>query len=233
MRKLKGFIIAAFLLAVCAGISSQAAGYKTVTGDMKKNGSYYMWIDGQRCLHIRRPSKKRDLAAVTGCDGGISNGKMIYYIRKSGRGAWVCKYSISSKTGETIDFMKGVTGIIGVYGNRLILNAENGIIGMLYAYDMNTGKMKRISYSCECAGMYKQYFVFEGLTGAVNPVQVGVYNAKTNTVKTLTKKSWYMIQNGKQIYYAKEVGSTSSYVVRKLKIYRYTMTTGKSKALSR
>ena len=39
-----------------------------------------------------------------------------------------------------------------------------------------------------------------------------------------------MVQNGKQIYYAKEVGSTPAYIIKKLKIYRYTMTTGKNQS---
>ncbi len=211
--------------------------YRPVTGKIEKRGTYYMWIDGNRCLHIRENSGQTDLVTLTGCDGGISNGKTVYYIRKSGNGASIVQYSISAKTEKPVAFLRGVSQIVGAYKNRLILSAayseKDSGMDTMYSYNMNTGKMKRISYTCECTGAYKHYFIFKGMTGGINSVQMGVYNAKTNKVKTLTENSWYMVQNGKQIYYVKEVGSTPAYIIKKLKIYRYTMTTGKTKALSK
>lgn len=236
MKKRRLLAIAVVLLALCMGVPAGAAGYEKITHNKKKIGSYYMWIDGGSRLHIRKTSARRDLDSMSGCKGGISDGRTVYYYKKYGSRQLVYKYSLSAKKGKKLASLQGVSGIEGAYQNRLILAAalpRDGVYDTLYAYDMNTGKMKRISYSCQCAGTYRQYFVFEGTTGAICPVHVGVYNAKTNKSKTLTEKSWYTAQHGKQLYYAKEVGSTSSFYIRKLKIYRYTMTTGKKKAMSK
>lgn len=232
--KKRGILVAMMLLLVlCVGIPVHAAEYKTVTSNAQKNRSYYMWVDGGRCLHIRKSSGE-EVATIAGCSSGVSNGKTIYYINRSGNGATVYKYSILAGTRKYIAYLRGVNRIVGAYNNRLILEASpDGTMDTLYAYNMNTGKMKKISYTCECVGAYKKYFVFRGITGAITPVQIGVYNAKINKVKALAEKSWYMLQKGKQIYYAKEIGSTDSYFVRKLKLYRYTVTTGKSKPLSK
>ena len=139
-------------------------------------------IDGNRCLHIRENSGQTDLVTLTGCDGGISNGKTVYYIRKSGNGASIVQYSISAKTEKPVAFLRGVGRIVGAYKNRLILSAayseKDRGMDTLYSYNMNTGKMKRISYSCDCAGAYKHYFIFEGMTGAIASVQMGVYTQK-------------------------------------------------------
>lgn len=236
MRKFGISVLALFLLVLCAGVPAQAAGYRRVTGDVEKNGAYHMWIDGQRRLHIRNRSGQEEFVTVDGCDGAVSDGKLVYYIRRSGSGSFVFRYSISAQSEETIAFLDGVSGIAGAYKNRLILDAaldwKDGAIGTLYSYNMNTGKMKRISSSCEYVGAYKRYFAFQGSTGAITSVKTGVYNAKTNKTKILAKKTWYTVQKGRQIYYLKEVGRTSSYTDRKLQVYRYTMTTGKSKALT-
>lgn len=236
MKKVKLIIIAVFLLLVCGSVSVQAAEYKTVTTKMKKNGSYYVWIDGQRSMHVRKASAKKDLTVIKKCTGAVTNGSVIYYIRKYQDGARLYKYSISSKKGRYIAYLKGVRGIEGAYQNRVVLYAEpsNSGYGVLYVYDLNTRKMKKISRLFnECTGNYKQYFVLGESGGAITSAPIGIYNAKTHKLKTIAKKSWYMVQNGNQIYYAGEVGSTSNYTVRKVKIYRYTMTTGKTKAMTK
>lgn len=235
MKKFKLAIITVFLLLVCGGVSVQAAEYKKVTSKKEKTGYYYTWIDKQQSMHIRKVSAKKDLAVIKQCKGAVTNGSMIYYIRKYQDGVRLSRYSLSGKKGQNIAYLKGVRSIAGAYQNRIVLYAEpSGPYGAVYVYDLNTRKMKRISgYSMNCTGNYRQYFILEGFSGAITETPVGVYNAKTNKVKTLTKKSWYMVQNGNQVYYAKEVGSTSNYTVRKLRIYRYTLTTGKTKAMTK
>ncbi len=236
MRKLRTLVVV-FLLVLTAGIPVHAVGFQKITGTAKKSGLYNMWIDKNSRLHIRKPSAKKDLASIVRCNGGVSDGKTIYYWNGNRNRMSIFQYSILSRSRKRIAHFRGIHQITGAYKKRLILEgclpSESTTMDSLYVYDTKTGKIKRIRQSCECAGIYNQFFVFKGTTGAISSTRLGVYNAETNKSKILTDKCWYMVQNGSQIYFANEVSNTSSYVVRKLKIYRYSMMTGKKKGVSK
>lgn len=210
-----------------------ASGYRPVTNKREKRGSYHMWIDTKRCLHIRKGSSGKDTAKIKNCDGAVSNGKTIYYVTKMGNIQKVTKYSVGSGAKEVIMHFKDVDRIVGAYKNRLIFETIDPY-PLLYIYDMNSDELNQTRYYGEYINTYKNYIIYKGTTGAVNSVNVGIYNEKTNKGKNITEGCWHFVQDDKYLYYTEELGviSTKFGLCYKVRVCRYTMTTGKKEVLS-
>lgn len=230
-------IFLTILIVMCGSSSVQAAQYKKVTKNKTKIGSYYMWIDKQSVLHISKSRTQNGKTLYTECVGAVSDGKEIYAVERSYLGGGeLYRYSIQDGIGRTLAYLKGLTDIEGVYQNKLIFSGErsgNTVYEDLYTYDINTWKIKKIRSASECIGVYNQYFLFQSITGAMTEGALGVYNARTGKTKILTDKSWTVRHHGKYIYYLQDMGKSSNYVQRRVKLYRYTLTTGRKKALSK
>lgn len=235
MKSWKKVIMIMLCWVLCSGAAVCATDFQKLTTSKKKIGSNYMWIDKNKKLQIQNASTKKRQTLYLGRREAISDGKTIYMLdRQNAKGKLIRRYSLQDQTGRCIAYLNGINNIEGVYQNMLILSGARSSISALeslYAYDMNTWKLKKISSYSSCIGAYHQYFIFKGYTGAVTAVKMGVYDAKRNRTKILAKEAWCILQKGKMIYYVQDVGkAANSY--RKMKVYVYDLVTGKKKAVS-
>lgn len=84
--------------------------------------------------------------------------------------------------------------------------------GKFCSYTVKTKKHKTIADSVTSTRQYRQYFYLRPYMGAIGPATLRVYNAKTGTVKTITKKHFYYEHDSKYLYYAEvkkgDIGSS-------------------------
>ena len=225
-------MIAIFGLLGLLSVTVSAASYQRVSYEKTKIGSYYFWLKSGK-LYFGKTKSSSKAKKLYGCDSAVTNGKIIYYAERGNGGIQVEKYTIKEKRNEDVTFLSEMDEICGIYGRTIYVNGlQNDTFPInLYSYNMDTWHLKKAASNARGRACYGRYIVCTPQVGAIVDVHLYVYDAKRRKCKTIEKSIWNHEVKGKYVYYIKHIGG--GYENLKIKAYRYCLTTGKKKALTK
>ena len=250
MKKLRGLLCVLFFAVSLAVLSLPvfAAGYKTVhtntsweaetrtVGGTVFSSSY---SGGTFTLYATRGGVTKRISSVY--DGGavISDGKTVYFTAKVSGKYMLYKASAAKGNAKKVGKLAssshyGVT-LSGLYKN-IIYYVMDSPEGSFYRFSLKSKKAKKIGTSGTTVTNAEQngkYFVLSDGTGA-GYSYLGVYNAakgKFRKIANLPKEpvNWHVTK--KYVYFAEVINGHSYNPPYRVRIRRYTFSSGKTKTL--
>lgn len=220
-------------------VNAEAASYKKITGQPQKIGSYYMWSDRFGYLKISKTKNGSGKLITSDYPSAISNGTNMYIGNWESDGLAIFKYNIASESWKRIGYVQHGESIAGYYNGKLFIERHATYDRYecdytwihTYAYTLKNGKLKRVMKGIGAGASNGKYIVGMPNSGAVMELPLKVYNAKSGKVKTITKKALAYRLYGNHVYYVQANQSVNMGWTARL--YRYTLTTGKKKTLSK
>ena len=236
MKKKRGMWILVMMLLLLGtfSVTANAASYQKVTYEKTKIGNYYFWLQSDT-LYFGKSKSSGKAKKLHYSSSAVTNGKTIYYAQRASGGVWVEKYNIKDSRIQSVAFLDDMDEICGLYGRKIFLGGTEkySITYNLYSYDMDTWKVKKIAGNVRGRACYGRYLVGVPQVGAVVDVPLYVYDAKKGKLKTVEKSIWSYAVKGKTVYYVKKVSGWWASGNLKVKAYKYNLTTGKKKALTK